>query len=84
MYKPRLNDYVQWTKGVEGWVYFVDKEYITIETNVSPKDEQNVQACSLHKNNRLLVLCFSSQWNELNHVGHRTDKYSETIIPNQS
>ena len=80
MYKPSLNDYVQWTKGVEGWVYFVDSEYITIETRVIPKDEQNIQACSLHKNNRVLVLCYAYQWNELNYVGYRSDKYSEEIL----
>ena len=80
MYKPSLNDYVQWTKGVEGWVYFVDKEYITIETNVFPKDEQNIQACSLHRNNRVLVLCYQEQWNQLNYVGYRLNKYSEEIL----
>ncbi len=80
MYKPCLNDYVQWTKGVEGWVYFTDKEYITIETNVFPKDEQNIQACSLHKNNRVLVLCYPEQWKELKYIGYRTDKYSEEIL----
>jgi len=80
MYKPSLNDYVQWTKGVEGWVYFVDKEYITIETNVFPKDEQNIQACSLHRNNRVLVLCYQEQWSQLVCVGYRTDKYSEEIL----
>ena len=80
MYKPSLNDYVSWTKGVEGWVYFADKEYITIETNVFPKDEQNIQACSLHKNNRVLVLCYAEQWNELEYVGYRLNKYSEEIL----
>jgi len=79
-YSPRLNDYVQWTKGVEGWVYFVDKEYITIETNVRPKDQLNVQACSIHKNERLLVLCYCNQWNELTYVGHRIDSSSTSII----
>lgn len=83
-YNPRLNDYVQWTKGVEGWVYFVDKEYITIETSVIPKDPINIEHCSLHKNNRLLVLCYKDQWNELIQVGYRTDKYSETIIRKES
>jgi hypothetical protein len=80
MYKPSLNDYVLWTNGVEGWVYFVDKEYITIETNVFPKDEQNIQACSLHKNNRVLVLCYAEQWSELEYVGYRLNKYSEEIL----
>ncbi len=79
MYKPRLNDYVQWTKGVEGWVYFVDQSYITIETSVIPKDELNLQACSLHKNNRVLVLCYPNQWNELKVIGYRKDTYSEEM-----
>lgn len=79
MYKPRLNDYVQWTKGVEGWVYFVDQSYITIETRVIPKDELNLQACSLHKNNRVLVLCYPNQWNELKVIGYRKDTYSEEM-----
>jgi hypothetical protein len=83
-YSPRLNDYVKWKEHVEGWVYFVDKEYITIETNVFPKDEQNVQACSLHKNNRVLVLCYHEQWNQLNCLGYRENKYSETLIQNES
>ena len=80
MYKPSLNDYVQWTNGVQGWVYFVDKDYITIETNVFPKDEQNIQACSLNRNYRVLVLCYPEQWKELECLGYRTDKYSEEIL----
>jgi len=80
MYKPSLNDYVKWNKGVEGWVYFAEKEYITIETKVFPKDEQNIQACSLHRNNRVLVLCYKEQWEQLEYVGHRVNKYSEEIL----
>jgi len=80
MYNPCLNDYVQWKKGVEGWVYFVDKDYITIETRVFPKDEQNIRACSLHRNNRVLVLCYEEQWNQLEYIGYRIDKYSEEIL----
>ena len=36
-YEPRLNDYVSW-RNVEGWVYFVTDEYLTIEISVKPKD----------------------------------------------
>jgi hypothetical protein len=81
MYSPQINDYVKWTKGVEGWVYFVDRQYITIETQVFPKDSQNIQDCYLHRNNRLLILCYANQWEELQLLGHRENKYSETIIP---
>lgn len=79
-YSPRLNDYVKWKKGIEGWVYFVDRSYITIETNVTPKNEDDLQHCSLHRNNRLLVVCYQEQWNELIYQGYRENKYSETIL----
>ena len=39
-YEPQVNDYVIWDKGQygtdEGWVYFKDDEYITIETGLDP------------------------------------------------
>jgi hypothetical protein len=34
-YTPKVNDYVKW-KNLEGWVYFRDDEYITIEN--APKE----------------------------------------------
>jgi hypothetical protein len=40
-YIPRLNDYVSW-RNVEGWVYFVDAEYLTIEISVKPKTDQQI------------------------------------------
>ena len=76
-YTPNVDDYIIWTKGVEGWVYFKDKEYITIEVNVRPKDTQNYKACSIHRNERLLVLCYKNQWNELIYVKSRKSKYEE-------
>ena len=40
-YVPKVDDYVIWDKGEygsdEGWVYFYDDAYITIETSVKPK-----------------------------------------------
>jgi hypothetical protein len=70
-YVPEVNDYVIWTKGVEGWVYFKDKEYITIEVAVRPKSSENFRACTLHQNERLLVLCYNNQWNELKYLKTR-------------
>ena len=29
-YEPKLNDYVSW-RNVEGWVYYVDENHLTIE-----------------------------------------------------
>lgn len=76
MYEPQVNDYVTWPKEnqhVEGWVYFKDQEYITIEVSVSvrPKSDENYVACRLHRNDRLLVLCYHNQWNELKYVTSR-------------
>lgn len=78
-YEPKVNDYVKWSKGVEGWVYFKDGEYLTIEISVKPKDHVNYQACSLHRNERLLVLCYKSQWNQLEYVKSRESIHSEDV-----
>ena len=78
-YTPSINDYVLWNngKGVEGWVYFKDSEYITIEYIVRPKDEVNLECCPIHTKERLLVLCYAKQWNELEYVKTRKSKYEE-------
>jgi len=76
-YEPQINDYVKWKKGVEGWVYFKDKEYVTIESAVRPKDEENYLACSIHKNERVLVICYKEQWSELEYVKSRESVYEE-------
>jgi hypothetical protein len=70
-YKPKVNDYVIWTKGVQGWVYFTDSSYITIEVSVKPKNPENYKASPIHANNRLLVLCYKNQWKELEYVKSR-------------
>jgi hypothetical protein len=77
MYVPKVNDYVRWKKDVEGWVYFVDKEYITIEALVTPKDKINYEACSIHRNDRLLVICYKSQWKELEYIKSRKSIHEE-------
>jgi hypothetical protein len=79
MYIPQVNDYVIWDNGkeVEGWVYFKCDEYITIEIGVKLKSKENYEACSLHRNDRLMVLCFHSQWKELEYVKSRKSKYEE-------
>jgi len=76
-YEPEVNDYVYWKPHIEGWVYFKGDEYITIETAVSPKDETNYECCSLHRNNRLLVVCYVSQWKELEYVKTRQSVYEK-------
>lgn len=76
-YNPKVNDYVKWKNGVEGWVYFRDNLYITIEAKVQPKDSVNLKHCSIHTNNRLLILCYSNQWKELKYIRSRQSIYEE-------
>jgi hypothetical protein len=74
-YTPKINDYVKWKSHIEGWVYFASQDYITIEVDVRPKDPINYEACSIHRNERLLVLCYSNQWKELKYVRSRESVY---------
>jgi len=76
-YEPQVNHYVKWTKGVSGWIYFKCEEYITIEYNVRPKDEVNLECCPIHKNDRLLVICYKEQWYQLEYVKSRESVYEE-------
>ena len=76
-YEPQVNDFVVWTKGVDGWVYFKCEDYFTIEHSVRPKDELNYRACSIHANARLLVICYKEQWNQLEYIKSRTSIYEE-------
>jgi len=80
MYDPQVNDYVIWENGknVCGWIYFKDKDYLTIETNVCEKDEENYLHCKLHRNERVLVVCYRSDWNQLKFVGKR-DSIHEAV-----
>jgi hypothetical protein len=76
-YIPQVNDYVKWNnnKKIRGWVYYKGHQYITIEMSVRPKNHENFQACCLHANDRLLILCYSRQWHELTCVKKRTSKH---------
>jgi hypothetical protein len=76
-YIPEINDYVKWKSHIEGWVYFKSNKYITIEINVKPKTEENYEACSIHRNDRLMVLCYHNQWDQLIYVKSRKSIYEE-------
>ena len=78
MYEPKVNDYVIWNSHIRGWIYYKDREYLTIETKVRPKDDENLQHSPLHSNNRLLVICYRNQWNELTYVKSRASIYEES------
>ncbi len=51
-YKPQVDDYVIWKTdhvNVEGWVYFYDEKYITIETGIKPKPNCEYTKIERHK-----------------------------------
>ena len=78
-YEPKLNDYVKWNKnnGVEGWIYFMDSAYLTIEIGVRCKDDENVNDCPIHKKTHTLIVCYSESWKQLTYVKSRECVYSE-------
>lgn len=79
-YTPKINDYVRWEKGefsVEGWVYFVDPSYTTIEIGVKCKDDEDIINCPIHKKTHTLVVCFPEYYHQLKYVKTRNDIYEE-------
>lgn len=75
-YIPQINDYVYWRKNnltIEGWVYFVDNEYITIEIGVKCKNDENVKHCPIHKKTHCLIVCYPQYWHELKYIKNRRD-----------
>ena len=76
-YTPKVNDYVKW-KNLEGWVYFKDDEYITIEIAVK---EKKCTKGTNHKKEHILVICYHNQWKDLEYVKSRAPKYEEEDGP---
>ena len=81
VYIPKVNDYVIWhgySSKLEGWVYFHSSEYITIEIKITPKSEESLCHCPIHRNKRVCVLCYHWDWNQLEFIKSRTSPYEET------
>ncbi len=79
-YEPQVDDYVKWEHGGhidEGWVYFKCEQYITIETRVKDKCEQNIKDCPIHKKTHVLLLCYPMFWHQLEYVKTRASNCSE-------
>ena len=74
-YSPKVDDYVRWTTSLgnvhEGWVYFFDREYITIELSVKDKSEQSYKDSPIHRKVHSLLVCQHYYWNQLEYVKHR-------------
>jgi protoporphyrinogen oxidase len=76
-YNPKVNDYVKW-KHMEGWVYFKDEEYISIE--IAVKDKQCNKGTH-HKKDHLLILCYHNQWHELEYITSRESVHDDVEVP---
>ena len=98
MYEPQIDDYVRWTTALgmvhEGWVYFkcdpIPKKrgfrqvehYITIELGVRDMPYEQ-QKTSLHKKNHVLLLCYHSNWHELEYITNRRDNIDVSMYHSQ-
>ena len=98
MYEPQVDDYVKWTTALgmehEGWVYFKCdytppkkgfpqvEHYITIELGVEDMPPEQ-QRTSLHKKNHVLLLCYHSQWHQLEYIKNRRDSIDVQMYHSQ-
>ena len=69
-YVPQVDHYVR-HKHLEGWIYFIDKEYLTLEILVRKKSEESYNDSTFHKNERCLVLVYPEDWKDLKYVKMR-------------
>ena len=74
-YTPQVDDYVVWRRSSgmkdEGWVYFVDDDYITIETGTKDKPYCEYSKEQKHKKIHTLVVCHTWYWNQLEYIKNR-------------
>ncbi len=84
-YIPKVDDYVIWDQGEygidEGWVYFYDDEYITIETGIKPKPKCKYTQNERHKFIHTLLLCHNWNWHQLKYVKSRKSKSDNEPAP---
>jgi hypothetical protein len=81
-YLPKVDDYVIWKhNGLvhQGWVYFIDDLYITIETGIKPKPNCEYTKNERHKYIHTLLLCFPNQWKDLEYIHTRKNRYGKTL-----
>ena len=98
MYEPQVDDYVRWTTELgtvhEGWVYFkCDPEpkkkgflkvehYITIELGVRDMPPEQ-RRTSLHKKIHVLMLCYHTNWHELEYIKNRREDIDVSMYHSQ-
>ena len=69
-YTPQVDHYVR-HKDMEGWIYFIDKEYLTLEILVRKKSEESYNGAMFHRNERCLVVVYPEDWKDLEYVKKR-------------
>ena len=69
-YVPEVDHYVR-HKHLEGWIYFIDREYLTLEILVRKKSEESYNDAMFHRNERCLVLVYTEDWKDLKYVKKR-------------
>ena len=77
-YIPQVDDYVIW-KDHEGWVYFFDDLYITIELGIKPKPNCEYTREEKHKYIHTLLLCYRQYWGDLKYKYSRKNKYGKNL-----
>ena len=74
-YKPKIDDYVKW-RNVEGWVYYLDEDHLTIEISVKPKTDDLVP---MHKKHHCLIVVNNYNYDELVYVKSRRYKNATNL-----
>ena len=69
-YVPEVDHYVR-HGDMEGWIYFIDKEYLTLEIMVRKKSEESYNDATFHRNERCLVVVYPEDWKDLIFVKKR-------------
>jgi len=98
MYEPQVDDYVRWTTALgmvhEGWVYFKcdpapkkkgfpkSEHYITIELGVRDMPPEQKKT-SLHKKIHVLMLCYHTNWHELEYIKNRRNDVDVSMYHSQ-
>ena len=83
-YTPEVDDYVRWNRdnanasfSVEGWIYFMDSAYLTIEIGTKDKHCDDVEHCPIHSKYHTLVVCYPEYYHQLTYIKTRANKYDE-------
>ena len=74
-YTPKIDDYVKW-RNIEGWVYYLDEDHLTIEISVKPKVDNLVP---MHKKHHCLIVVNNYEYDELVYVNSRRYKNASNL-----